>query len=337
MVTDPMKGCEVSPRWAGARAALVAALGAACVLAGCGVEGAAGEAPPAAASAANAAPVRWSSADAIKAQCIVQSQQSVKLKAEIGGRIDAVSVALGQAVEKGQPLARIDTLAQVLELERLRLAEQNSRVRIELLTVQVRQSEAQWQALQPLYAERLEGTLPREALALREKQAELQLAKLALSDAQLQVRNLERVLRQAEIRSPMRGVVLARNAEVGMIVSPGVSGLNGSDVLFDIGDPDRLRAQCAAREGDASRLQSGQRLSLVLDGLRDREIELRVTRVAPAIVNESGSSTLPFWVDFDRPTDLPVLAGMHGNATVHLGVAGASPSSWSPRASAPSR
>lgn len=319
-----------SRRWA-----LAAVLSAAGGLVGCGADGAPSDAPPTPAPAGSAAPVRWASSDAIKAQCIVQSQQAVKLKAEVGGRIDAVNAALGQAVEKGQVLARIDTLAQALELERLRLAEQNGRVRIELLATQVRQAEAAWQALQPLYSERLEGTLPREALSLREKQAELQLAKLALSDVQLQVRNLERVVRQAEIRSPMRGVVLARNAEVGMIISPGMAGLNGSDVLFDLGDPDRLRAQCAAREGDASRLQAGQRLTLVLDGLRDREIALQVTRVAPAIVNEAGSSTLPFWVDFDRPADLPVLAGMHGNATVHLKAASAA-FSGTQRASAPS-
>jgi RND family efflux transporter MFP subunit len=303
----------------------VVALGLASFLSACSGESATGDEGLARSAKAASLPATsgtsWGAADAINAQCLVLSQRAVKLKAEVGGRVDAVEVALGQAVERGQLLARINTQAQALDLERLRLSEQQSRVRAELLAAQVQQAEAAWQALQPLYAERAAGTLPREALNLRERQAELQLAKIALSDTQLQALNLERVLRQAEIRSPMRGVVLARNAEVGMVVAPGVSGFNGSDVLFEIGDPDRLRAQCSARESDASRLFAKQDLTLVLDGMRERQLKLQITQVAPAIVNESGSSSLPFWVDFDRPSDLSVLAGMHGSATVHFAAA----------------
>lgn len=297
-----------------------AALAMACtVLAAC--DDGAGQAVPvrtAAAAGSAAAPPRWSTPGQIKAQCLVQSQRTVKLKAELGGRIATVEALQGQAVEPGQLLARIDTQEQGLTLERMQLSLLQSQARIELLTVQIRQAEAHWQAMQPLYQGQSPEVLPKEALALREKRAELRLTELSLADLQLQVRNLERVLRQAEIRSPMRGVVMARNAEVGMVVAPGVSGFNGSDVLFELGDPDKLRAECAAREADASQLRTGQPMTLVLDGLRNQEITLTVTRIAPAIQNDSGSSNLPFWGDFDRPADAPVLAGMHGNASVQL-------------------
>ena len=255
----------------------------------------------------------------IKAQCVIQSQRAVKLKAELGGRIDTVAVAQGQAVEAGQLLARIGTQEQALSLERLRLAEQQAQAKIELLIVQIQQAQANWLAMQPLYKDLPSGVQPKEALALSEKQADLKLTKLSMADLQLQMKNLERVFRQAEVRSPMRGVVLVRNAEVGMVVAPGMAGLNGSDVLFELGDPDKLRAECAARESDASQLQPGLPMKLVLDGMRGRDIALGVTRVAPAIQNDSGSSSLPFWGDFDRPEDMQVLAGMHGNASVQLG------------------
>lgn len=261
----------------------------------------------------------FSSPGQIKAQCVIQSQRAVKLKAELGGRIDTVAAAQGQAVEAGQLLARIGTQEQALSLERLRLAEQQAQAKIELLVVQIQQAQVNWLAMQPLYKDLPNGVQPKEALALSEKQADLKLTKLTIADLQLQMKNLERVFRQAEIRSPMRGVVLARNAEVGMVVAPGITGLNGSDVLFELGDPDKLRAECAARESDASQLHPGLAIKLVLDGMRGREITLGVTRVAPAIQNDSGSSSLPFWGDFDRPADMQVLAGMHGNASVQLG------------------
>lgn len=293
------------------------------LLVGCGNDASQAATPPAGPSASSPTPspvlgVLGNAGQQIKAQCVIQSQRAVKLKAELGGRIDTVAVGQGQVVEAGQLLARFGTQEHALSRERLRLAEQQTQAKIELLMVQIQQAQATWLAMQPMYKDLPNGVQPKESLALSEKQAELKLTKLSMQDLQLQMKNLERVFRQAEIRSPMRGVVLARNAEVGMVVAPGMAGLNGSDVLFELGDPDKLRAECAARENDANKLKAGLPMKLVLDGMRGQEIALVVSRVAPAIQNDSGSSSLPFWGDFDRPTDMQVLAGMHGNASVQL-------------------
>lgn len=290
--------------------------GAALVLGGCGNGNT--QPPPPRPAVSSPAVASFVTLGQIKAQCVIQSQRAVKLKAELGGRIDTVAVAQGEVVEPGQLLARIGTQEQALALERLRLAQQQSQAKIELLTAQIQQAQANWQAMQPLYKDLPNGVQPKEALALSEKQSELKLTQLSVVDLQLQIKNLERVFRQAEIRSPLHGVVLTRNAEVGMVVAPGVSGLNGSDILFELGDPDKLRAECAARESDASQLRQGQPMKLVLDGMRGQDITLAVSRIAPAIQNDSGSSSLPFWGDFDRPAHLQVLAGMHGNAAVQL-------------------
>lgn len=274
-----------------------------------------GEAQPAASRPSVAT---WNNPNQIKAQCVIQSQRAVKLKAELGGRIDTVEVLQGQVVDAGQLLARIGTQEQELALERLRLAQRQAQAKSELLTVQIAQAQATWAAVQVLYKELPKGAQAKEALVVAERQAELNLTQLGMVDLQLQMKNLERVLRQAQIRSPMRGVVLNRNAEVGMVVAPGISGFNGSDILFELGDPEKLRVECAARESDAAQLKAGLPVQLVLDGARGQEIALAVSRVAPAIQNEAGSSSLLFWGDFDRPANIQVLAGMHGVASVKL-------------------
>lgn len=290
--------------------------GAALALTGCGNGNT--QPPPPRGTTSSPAVASYVTPGQIKAQCVIQSQRAVKLKAELGGRIDSVAVTQGEAVEPGQLLARIGTQEQSFALERLNLAQLQAQARIELLTAQIQQAQANWQAMQPLYKDLPSGVQPKEALALREKESELKLTRLSVIDLHLQIKNLQRVMRQAEIRSPLRAVVLARNAEVGMVVAPGISGLNGSDILFELGDPDKLRAECAARESDASQLRRGLPMKLVLDGMRGQDIALSVSRIAPAIQNDAGSSSLPFWGDFDRPTHLQVLAGMHGHAAVQL-------------------
>lgn len=253
----------------------------------------------------------------IKSNCLIQSQRSVKLKAEIGGRIDLVSGAQGQFVRSGQILAKINTVDLTLESQRLVIAIEQSTTKLNLLVDQIKSAQKVWDTIMPLYYEGLGDALPKEAAVLREKKLELAATKFSIKDLELQLSRVKRNIDQAYIRSPMDGVVSLRNAEVGMLVVPGASSLTGSDVLFEVADPKNLRAECSARESDSPNILPGAAVELRLDSNKARSMSLEISRVAPIIQNEASSSSVLFWVDFERPQDLFVIQGMHATATVN--------------------
>lgn len=277
---------------------------------------------PAAGSPTPAAPARTAPALAIKASCVIQAQRMVKLKPELGGALAQVHVKLGERVREGQVLAVLRSDELGLDLARQALQMEQTQERIQLLQRQHQRAQGEWSALQGLYvqAHAPGAEMAKEAMLVSEKESELRLARLQLRELQLQGERLRRQLRQAEIRSPIQGIVLSRNAEVGMVVAPGAASLTGSDVLFELGDPDRLKAECAAREGDAARLRLGAPMSLKLDGAapNDAPLRMRLTGMAPAISNQGGAAVLSFWAEFERPADQQVLPGMHAMAQVEL-------------------
>ncbi len=125
----------------------------------------------------------------------------------IGGRIASRAVDVGDQVTKGQLLATIDSLQQIADVTAARAA--------------LRSAEAAWQQA-AANAKRIEQLLPSQSAT----QAEFDDAKAAELTAQGSINISKSVLARAEnqlsfteLRSPANGVIIAREAEVGNVVS----------------------------------------------------------------------------------------------------------------------
>lgn len=287
----------------------------------------AGSASPVATGGGLAAPPNASSAPgghqaaqeiSLHAACQLVSQRSVKLKSQLPGEIESVSVEQGEVVRPGQVLARLRQDELQLEWSRLSALRQQAQARVALLEHQLTRARRERDAVQALYAPG-QAEHGRESLLVKEREMELQQAQSAVTVAEIDLAATRRRLAQTAIVSPMHGVVLARHAERGMVTGSGLSSVTGSDVLFEIGDPEQLRAECSARPQDAALLRVGQPLHLQLDGLEPaQDVRLRITRVAPAVSQQGGASFLSFWGDFRRPQGAKLLPGMQGQARIDL-------------------
>lgn len=256
----------------------------------------------------------------IQAPCILLAQSMVKLKPELGGAIESVHTKLGDRVKRGQLLAVIRTIELKAQSDRLQIQMKQNEERSKLLNLQIGKIQREWDVIQSLYVKADSGApaISREAMALAEKTSELKQAQLQKQELLLQSQQIQRQLKQAEIRSPMDGVVLARNAEVGMVVASGGASFNGSDILFEIGDPSRLKAECAARESDAENLHKGLPLTLRFDGLPNNPLALQISDIAPVISSQGGMTILNFWADFDVENGSRILPGMRGIAKLTI-------------------
>ena len=78
------------------------------------------------------------------------------------------------------------------------------------------------------------------------------------------------------IRTPIAGVVTAREAQPGTVVLPGTT-------LVTVGDPTRLQLQMRVPEGQAGGIQPGSRVRYALTEAPDDRVDAAVVRVAPTV------------------------------------------------------
>lgn len=185
----------------------------------------------------------------------------VRVAAEVAGRILALPACEGQAVQKGDLLARLDPATHEARLAEARAARDLAQAQLDLLkagsrTEDIRRAEAQWREAKAA-AWVAEQTLTRirklfeqgsvseqqadEAKASAERTAaaaasageqyeklvkgsraeEIRAAEAGLAQASARVALAEKSLRDTEVRSPIGGTVLLRVAETGELAAPG--------------------------------------------------------------------------------------------------------------------
>jgi len=115
---------------------------------------------------------------------------------------------------------------------------------------------------------------------------------------------LER-LDQYTITSPMDGIVLRRDGEVGEIAEAGT-------VLFRIGVPTSLEVEAEVNEEDIPRVHVGQVVLFRTDAFPDRRIEGRVREITPM----GNPVTKTYRIRIDLPSDTPLRIGMSVEANI---------------------
>lgn len=263
----------------------------------------------------------------ISAPCVIRPVASVGIKSEVAGKVNSVRASVGDQVVQGQVLAQIDTSNQSNEIERLSLVEKRAEADIALASLQVERARRVRQVMrdinsndastrQELLKARENGLYSVEELILREKETLLSQNKLALQGFKLETLNLKRSIEKATIRSPLSGVVLSRAIEEGSVVGAGTIQLGGGDILFEVADVHRLRAECFARESEATAINVGSPMGIALDSDRLITVETKIDRVAPSIELVSGVPRLKFESEFS-PANKRWLAGLSATALIH--------------------
>jgi HlyD family secretion protein len=128
--------------------------------------------------------------------------------------------------------------------------------------------------------------------------------------AQLKQRRLD--LSYTVIRSPVDGVVISRDVDVGQTVAASLQ----APTLFTIArDLRNMQVEVSVDEADIGQVKEGQRVVFTVDSFPEREYAGRVTQIRKAPTEESSVVTYTVIVDAAN-TDFSLLPGM--TATVSL-------------------
>lgn len=238
----------------------------------------------------------------VSATGTLQPLVSANVGATVSGPVSEVLVDFNSQVRAGQVLARLDPtpFQQRIVQAQAQLAQQQAQLA-------VAQSDYQRYALL-----QQRGFASEQLMA--QQRAARDTARAAVASAAAQVATARTDLDRSVIRSPIDGVVVDRQVNVGQ---PVAASLQAATLFVIAQDLSRLQANITVDEADIGEVNEGQVVRFTVDAFPDREFEGVVSQLRQQGVAESGVVSYTVVVEADNP-GRQLLPGMTANAEIVL-------------------
>ena len=265
--------------------------------------------------------------ETVVATGVLEPSARVVVQSEIPGIVAVVHIDDGERVTKGQALVELDRerledrvaeLAAGLEMRRARARfDLVGRARAELDKAQRDLERARRLFEKSVVSkERIEDLAHAVRvleIALSDARAELAARRAAVSEAENAHRRVERDLAKTVIRSPIDGVVVRREVEVGTAVA---DLQNGGTVVATLADDRRIHVLAEVDENDIAGVRVGQAASVHIDAFPGEIFEGMVRKVSSSGNSENGISS--FEIEIELAPDSRVRVGMSADARVEV-------------------
>jgi HlyD family secretion protein len=147
--------------------------------------------------------------------------------------------------------------------------------------------------------------------------AEISRARAQIAQSQAALERAEEDLRNSTIISPMDGLVLSRNVEIGDAVSSILVLGSQATLVTTLGDVSEVYVKGKVDEADISKVYMGQPARIVVESLKDKKFEGKVTKISPLGVEKDNVTTFEVKVSIQNPTG-QLKANMSANAEIIL-------------------
>ncbi|MEP6939854.1 MAG: efflux RND transporter periplasmic adaptor subunit [Rudaea sp.] len=253
--------------------------------------------------AATAAPPSAGGADTavLQATGYVTARRQATVSAQITGTMKDVLIEEGDHVKEGQVLAHLESTAQEAQLAQ---AQAGARAQAALLVqyqAQLAQSNRDLVRAQDLVGRKLVST---QSVEVARTQVETQSAQITAQRRQVEfaeasVRGAQVQLDYCTVRAPFSGVITAKAAQVGEIVSPLSAG--GGFTRTGVGtivDMESLEIEVDVTESYINRVQPKQPAQAILDAYPDWKIPAHVIAIIPSA--DRGKATVKVRVAIEQ-------------------------------------
>ena len=142
-------------------------------------------------------------------------------------------------------------------------------------------------------------------------------AEANVAQSRAAVERAEEELRNATIRSPLHGMVLTRDVEIGSPVSSILNMGSAASLVMTVGDIERVFVRGKVDEADVGRVKLGQPARISVETFKDRTFEGKVTQISPIGVERDNVTTFEVEVSIDNPGSA-LKANMTANAEIVL-------------------
>ncbi len=215
----------------------------------------------------------------------LRPQAEVEVMSRISGRLQQVLVNRGEVVREGQLLAVVDDVDLRQQILRAEAAIAVARAGVNREEAIYRNLLLQVKRYQDLHEEALISTQELEDLESRLFVAEAQreLTKAQVQQAEASLRELDIQQEQTRIYSPLDGFVGTRHLDPGALVNPSVS-------ILTVLNVSRVKTVVPVVESAIQRIRMGLPAEIVVDAYPDRVYQGTVTRIAPFLNPDTRSA-----------------------------------------------
>jgi HlyD family secretion protein len=269
----------------------------------------------------------------------------VEIKSKASGIVKKLYVDYGDKVKKGQTLAELDKeeiQARVdqarAQLEASSASLNGTRADLERAKVDAEGPDVPLLKRAYVRAQGMakEGVVSASALDDAQKNYEMSLNKQNVSKAQLQVlqakigqaqgqvaqdranlKQLEEQLGYTTIESPIDGIILSRDVEIGDAVSSILVLGSSATLVMTLGDTSEVYVKGKVDESDIGKVYLGQPARIKVESFKDKTFTGKVTKISPMGVEKDNVTTFEVRVSINNPEGV-LKAMMTANAEIIL-------------------
>jgi HlyD family secretion protein len=269
----------------------------------------------------------------------------VEIKSKASGIVKKLYVDYGDKVKKGQVLAELDRDEIQARVDQARAQLEASTASLngthaDLIRAKVDAEGPDVPLLKRAYdrAQGMakDGVVSASALDDAEKNYEMSLNKQNVAKAQLQVlqakigqaqgqvsqdranlKQLEEQLSYTTIESPIDGIVLSRDVEIGDAVSSILVLGSTATLVMTLGDTSEVYVKGKVDESDIGKVYLGQPARIKVESFKDKTFTGKVTKISPMGVEKDNVTTFEVRVSINNPEGV-LKAMMTANAEIIL-------------------
>ncbi len=269
----------------------------------------------------------------------------VEVKSKASGIVKKLYVEYGDTVKQGQLLAQLDKIEIEAQVEQSRAAlaaaEANltssqadfERAKVDAEGPDVPMNKRAYDRAQSMAKD---GVVSASALDDAQKnydmsvnkqnvsKAQVTVLKAKIAQAQAQVaqdqanlKQLDEQLSYTDIVSPMNGIVLSRDVEVGDAVSSILVLGSSATLVMTIGDTSEVYVKGKVDESDIGKVYLGQPARIKVESFKDKTFNGKVTKISPMGVEKDNVTTFEVRVSINNPGG-ELKAEMTANAEIIL-------------------
>jgi HlyD family secretion protein len=231
---------------------------------------------------------------------------TVDVKSKASGEIMEMHVQTGDDVKSGQLLATTDP-----RIPRNNLAQAEANLAV---------AEAQ---LANAKAQRARSDTLFKAQAITETEYEnanlgYANANAAVIRAKTDLENARDRMTDTHIRAPLAGTIIAKNVELGTVISSPTTDVGGGTVLFRMANLDTVQVRTQVDETDIGKVLPGLQATITVDAYPNRPFEGSVLKIEPQATVQQNVTMFPVLVRMANPNHL-LKPGMNTEVEIHVG------------------
>lgn len=242
----------------------------------------------------------------------IEPRDEILIKPQISGIIDEVYKEAGQAVKKGEVIAKVKVIP---ELGQLNAAE--SRVRIAEINAQ--KGETDFARMKKLHASKLISNeeYEKSEVSVKQNREELQTAKDNLEIIKEGITKNSASFSSTMIRSTIDGLILDVPVKTGNSVIMSNT-FNDGTTIATVANMNDLIFRGKIDETEVGRIHEGMPVKISLGALQNMDFEATLEYISPKGVEENGANQFEIKAAIIVPDSITIRSGYSANAEIVL-------------------